>query len=543
MRKGTINIKKKLKLILFLFLSLLIVNGYDNFVNAADTSLKVSIERVDGGKILTDSINKPFYFSATSENEIIYMEMLRPHETIWEQYIPGTIIDDTWDNGKYTFKAYDRNEEIKECHIYYDTVKPIGKLYANDGEVTNGEEVEKDYVFIDITDELSGLDIVYVKKPGNTYYTEYKRNTYLYEPGTYYFYAVDYAGNISDTYSITLNKKPMVDIIYDNENNTIYLTWTKDDYLVFVDDIPYVKEEVFYDEGSYDVMVMDSKGNKGYETFIIDHLYKYVKTIWPTCEKEGYVLYQCITCNLEKEEINKDKIPHEFLFSEIPANCTENGYQLKTCKMCNYIEKTIISNPIGHNYIIEEKSATCTEDGGKVKKCLNCDTIEYINKIEATGHAYESKVTLEASCMMDGIRIFCCLKCNDTYQVTINKIGHNYILIDEKIKKNDNLEIKETIYKCHNCGDVKQDMIEINRTEKSEIKEVLENNYSYLVIILISLSGIWSIFMGVKYITAKKHSEVIEAKKYIINYIIGLVVIFSIMMITPFLINGIKAIL
>ena len=49
--------------------------------------------------------------------------------------------------------------------------------------------------------------------------------------------------------------------------------------------------------------------------------------------------------------------------------------------------------------------------------------------------------------------------------------------------------------------------------------------------------------MGIKYVISKKRNDVIIAKKYIKNYILGLVVIFCLIMIAPILIDGIKALL
>ena len=528
---------------MFFILSFLFIISYNNFIKAENNDINVKILRVDGKDILTDSTNKPFYFYASSPYEIVYMEYLHPYETVWEEYTSDMIIDETWVNGKYTFKAYDEYGNVNQCHIYYDTVKPVGKLYSLNQEHPNGSNIESEFIYFEVTDELSGLDMVYVKKPNSNYYTEYLRNTYLYEAGTYYFYATDYAGNVSITYSITLNSEPMVDIIYNDENNSIYLTWTRSDYIVYVNDNSYVKEKVFYDEGIYDVLVVDGNGRRGEETFIIDHLYKYVKTIQPTCSKEGYLLYKCITCNQEKEEINKDKIPHELTVEEFSATCTENGYQLKSCNMCDYEEKIVTSNPIGHILKEERINATCTVDGGLVKRCINCSYIEYLERIEAKGHLYKSEIIKDVSCIEDGIKLFTCINCSDSYQDIIDKLGHNYIMIDEKIIKDQNGETKEITTKCHNCGDIKKEYLELVKSENSSIKNILFRNSSYLIIILISLSGLWSIYMGLKFITARKRSEVIQAKKYILNYIIGLIVIFCIIMITPFLIEGIKAIL
>ena len=88
------------------------------------------ILRVDGKDIHTDSTNKHFYFYASSPYEIVYMEYLHPYETVWEEYTSDIIINETWANGKYIFRAYDEYGNFNQCHIYYDKVKPVGKLYS-----------------------------------------------------------------------------------------------------------------------------------------------------------------------------------------------------------------------------------------------------------------------------------------------------------------------------------------------------------------------------------------------------------------------------
>lgn len=535
LKKGLNNIKiivKILGVLLLVSCSSLTVLGEENYINGY-------IERVDGKEIITDSTNKPFFFNANCDTEIVYMEYLGPHETVWQEYFDETIIGNGWENGKYTFRAYDEFGNMAECHVYYDTVSPIGKFYNRSEEVENEANLSDEFFYFEISDELSGLDMVYVKYPNTDEYVSYNRGTYLYESGTYYFYGVDYAGNRSKTYQISLNKLPMVDIIYNDENNSIYLTWEELDYSVYVNETLYDKGRVFYDEGIYNIKVIDSNGRIGEETFIIDHLYQYTKTIAPTCSKEGYILYTCLTCGSFKEEINKDKLAHNFNYEYVQGSCTIDECYLKTCTNCNYIEKEVISMAKGHDLYQIKQNPTCTSDGYNAYKCFKCSYEEVIETINSIGHNYQTQIIQEATCTVPGIREFSCLKCLETYQKEIKELGHNYILIDS-ITINDNE--KEVTYKCNNCQEVFKKTEIINQTNES-YATIFQDYTKHLVIILISVSGLWSIYMGMKYITAKNKNEKLEAKQYIKNYIIGLVVIFIIIMVSPLIINGIKSIL
>ncbi len=533
--------KKKIIIGLLLISIFLIINpSFD--IKAEFDPPTATIELVNGGDILTDSIKDPFYFWATSDYGIAYAEYLGPNETIWQPYVLGTIFEKNSENGKYTFRVFDELGNSNQCHIYFDIVAPIGRIYTDNEEFENNSEINNEYFYFEATDEMCGLDLIYAKIPNTKKYVEYKNNTKLTESGTYYFYAKDNAGNISITYSVTLNKNPMVDIVYIEENNSIYLTWEEEDYLVFVNDLPYAKGEVFYEEASYELLVIDGNGRRGYEMFIIDHSYKYIETVRPTCKKDGYVLYRCITCNIEKEEKDRDKLPHNLYEEEFSATCTDNGYILKKCLNCDYEEKELISNPIGHSYIEEYLEVSCTVDGGRIIRCERCNYIKYLDPIKANGHNYDTKIIENANCEKEGLKRFICLNCGEAYEQKIPKLNHNYILIDEIINYDNNQKIKEKVLKCHNCGEIIKNK-ELLDFANEDINNIVKDNSQYLVIILVSLSGVWSVYMGIKYFTAKNKKEVVEAKKYIINYIIGLVVIFGIIMLTPLLISGIKSIL
>ena len=74
--------------------------------------------------------------------------------------------------------------------------------------------------------------------------------------------------------------------------------------------------------------------------------------------------------------------------------------------------------------------------------------------------------------------------------------------------------------------------------------EYLFELYSpYMVYVFIATSGVWSIAMGIVYILARKNEEREKAKKMLVNYGIGMIVISFILVAVPFLIKGIAALI
>ena len=61
--------------------------------------------------------------------------------------------------------------------------------------------------------------------------------------------------------------------------------------------------------------------------------------------------------------------------------------------------------------------------------------------------------------------------------------------------------------------------------------------------VLLASAGIWSIAIGVMIAIAQKHEDKEKAKKMLINYVIGLIVIAVIVVACPYLIRGIAALI
>ncbi len=61
--------------------------------------------------------------------------------------------------------------------------------------------------------------------------------------------------------------------------------------------------------------------------------------------------------------------------------------------------------------------------------------------------------------------------------------------------------------------------------------------------VLLASAGIWSIVIGVMIAIAHKNEDKEKAKKMLVNYVIGLVVIAIIVVACPFLIRGISVLI
>ena len=118
----------------------------------------------------------------------------------------------------------------------------------------------------------------------------------------------------------------------------------------------------------------------------------------------------------------------------------------------------------------------------------------------------------------------------------VPKLNHSFIILDEL--EEDNSITK--IYTCTNCNTI--ETISYDTKEKEIIKavdEILNTYFKYMVSILLLTSLIWSLYIGIKTILSYKLEERINVKKMIINYVIGLVVIFIIIVAIQYLLKGV----
>ena len=177
--------------------------------------------------------NKSFYYTATDTGGVSYLQYKTPGSSSWTSYTSGTSVSGM--NGWYYFRATDKAGNVSdEYKVCYDTGTPSVTLYSGTTSVSSGYYSNADYVKFTASDGVSGISSVYVKLPGNSYYSTYTNGSQLTAEGTYTFYAKDKSNNTSAYYTITLDKTKPTGILYAGTNTVKSGTYTNASYIKFV---------------------------------------------------------------------------------------------------------------------------------------------------------------------------------------------------------------------------------------------------------------------------------------------------------------------
>lgn len=274
------------------------------------------------------------------------------------------------------------------------------------------------------------------------------------------------------------------------------------------------------------------------ETAPLGHNYV-SEVIAAACSDGGYTNYTCTRCGHSYTGGYTQPTGHTYVTTTVAANCTEGGYTLHTCSICGESYKDNVTQPLGHNFISSTREATCTQFGGTVYTCQVCG-YEYSdnNGTYPKGHNYTTTIITSPTCTTEGLRRSVCDNCGDTYDTVIPANGHSYIISDV-VSENG---ITTRTYTCTVCGETYKQELGDQYEEVSNYVEYLFEQYSpYMWWVLLAAAGIWSIVMGVFFAIAQKNEDKEKAKKMIINYVVGLVVIAIIVVACPYLIRGIAA--
>ena len=264
-----------------------------------------------------------------------------------------------------------------------------------------------------------------------------------------------------------------------------------------------------------------------------------VSSVSPTCTTGGYTLYACSRCGYEYRSGETQASGHNYIVKSFPATCTEGSYTLHECSRCGDSYRDNVSQPLGHNYEISEEPPTCTESGKTVYLCQICGhRREDSNGSLPTGHSYTSIVLTPATCTTNGQRQLTCENCGYGYVETIRAKGHNYSIVSTATENGRTLRR----YVCEVCGDSYTQELGNQYENVSNYVEYLFGQYApYMYWVLLATAGLWSIAIGVAIIIATKNEDKAKAKKMLVNYLIGLVIIFAIVVACPYLVRGIAA--
>ena len=269
--------------------------------------------------------------------------------------------------------------------------------------------------------------------------------------------------------------------------------------------------------------------------------HSYLTTITnPTCTTQGFTKYECSSCGKFYYDNYINPLGHNYSKIVIDATCTTNGYTEYECSNCGDSYQTNQVPAIGHKYIETNREPTCTKSGGTFYSCMFCSSEYQTNEILPVGHAYETEILKVSDCINEGKRRYYCPKCGDEYEIIIPATGHNYQLLNENNKNG----VVERTYKCSDCGDNYSEALGDQYDKVATYVIDLVNKYNpYIVYVFTATAGLWSIGMGVAYAVAQKNEDKVKAKKMLVNYIIGIVAIFVILVALPYLVKGIAILL
>ena len=264
------------------------------------------------------------------------------------------------------------------------------------------------------------------------------------------------------------------------------------------------------------------------------------EVVEPTCVDKGYTTHICSRCGTGYNDTFVDALGHAYEPLRIEPTCTEEGYIGQCCSRCSDTYKTQILKANGHDYVETYVEVTCTEDGCVLHICLTCGYEYKTDIVKASGHSLETKVLLASTCEGKGERYYGCTKCDYERIDEIPERGHNYEISQET---NADGVITRT-YVCTICAQSFEQDLGEQYEKVSNYVEYLFDEYSpYMMWVFLATAGVWSIGMGIAIIIATKNEDKAKAKKMLVNYGIGLIVIFAILVAAPYLVHGIAALI
>ena len=152
------------------------------------------------------------YVASDSHSGVANCYVRKPGSSSYVAYTSGTQLTA---EGTYYFYCTDKSGNTSSTvSITLDRTAPTGTLYGGTATKTSGSYTNASYVKYTATDSTSGINALYVKMPGSSYYTAYSSGTQLATEGTYSFYATDKAGNQSSVVTITLDVTKPTGVLY-----------------------------------------------------------------------------------------------------------------------------------------------------------------------------------------------------------------------------------------------------------------------------------------------------------------------------------------
>ncbi len=149
-----------------------------------------------------------------------------------------------------------------------------------------------------------------------------------------------------------------------------------------------------------------------------------------TCTQSGLSEgSHCTRCDYRVAQQTVEALGHDIIGEQaVAATCTESGLTAGGyCSRCDYRSTKQIVPALGHDMVTDPAvPATCTETGlTEGSHCTRCDYAVKGEEIVPIGHSYAKAVT-EPTCTEDGVTIYTCTHCGESYEERTAAPGHSY---------------------------------------------------------------------------------------------------------------------
>ncbi|MCL2369689.1 MAG: hypothetical protein FWC80_00435 [Firmicutes bacterium] len=117
--------------------------------------------------------------------------------------------------GRWYFYAEDgAGNTSPVISVFLDLTKPQLTIFDAMGQLSSGAYTNNGFVSFSASDLESGIAGMFVRLPNTANFIPYTEGTRFFEGGRYYFFAVDRAGNVAETISVTLDTCRPIGTLY-----------------------------------------------------------------------------------------------------------------------------------------------------------------------------------------------------------------------------------------------------------------------------------------------------------------------------------------
>ena len=408
----------------------------------------------------------------------------KPASSSYIAYGSSKTVNKTDTNGLYSFYAKDNiGNRSATYYVYLDSELPVGTIKNASGTTLTKEYTNGAFSY-SATDNGSGINYLQYKKPSSTTWTSYTSGTSISASsanGTYQFRAVDKAGNISATKSITLDSsKPTMTLYsettsvssgYKSTAKSIKATATdsgsgvKTIYVKKPDASSYTEYTSgtqLTADGSYSFYCVDNAGNTSQTyTISMDHTKPTLTssvggfgktlqdgfTVTASDNFSGVTLYYKTPNSTSFVASTASSV----VFSKTAVNGTYafyavDGYGNKSDTYYMYMsidapEATIVKSDNSHKVCVIWTASNCTatlngksytsgtwiEQEGEYTFVITNDANRSTTYTVQVTHYYVKESVVQATCTTQGYTVYRCTGCGDSYNAEyVNPSGHDF---------------------------------------------------------------------------------------------------------------------